>query len=129
MSKIAAHIPRVLLGLVFFVFGLMGLLHLIPAQPMEGTAGVYMAGLNGTYLITLVKATEVLVGALLLANRFVPLALVVLAPIMVNIVAFHGLYAPSGLVLPVILVAAQVFVAWQHRAVFSALLTPRPSIA
>lgn len=66
-----------------------------------------------------------IVGALLLANRFVPLALVVLAPVIVNILGFHALYAPSGLVLPAILVAAQVFVAWQHRAALSALLTPK----
>lgn len=129
MSKILVHVPRVLLGLVFFVFGMMGLLHLLPAQQLDGAAGVYMAGLSGTYLLTLVKATEVAVGLLLLSNRFVPLALVVLAPVMVNIVGFHLFYAPSGLVLPVLLVAAQAFVAWQHRAAFSALLAPKSSPA
>ena len=125
MSKYLSQIPRVFLGLIFTVFGMMGLLHMLPAQQLEGPAAVYMAGLSGTYLLTLVKATEVAVGLLLLSNRFVPLALVILAPVMVNIVGFHAFYAPSGLAMPVLLVAAGVFVAWQHRAAFSTLLTPK----
>lgn len=125
MNKILPHIPRVFLGAIFFLFGLAGLLHLIPRQEMEGAAAVYMAGLSGTYLFTLVKVTEVAVGALLLSNRFVPLALVLLAPVMVNIVGFHLFYAPSGLAMPIVLLAAQVYLAWQHRAAFSSMLTAR----
>jgi uncharacterized membrane protein YphA (DoxX/SURF4 family) len=125
MTKYLAHVPRIFLGFVFTVAGTMGLLHMLPAQQLEGPAAVYMAGMTGSYLFTLVKATEVAVGLLLLSNRFVPLALVVLAPVMVNVFAFHALYAPSGLVTPVLLVAAQIFVAWQHRAAFSPLLTAK----
>lgn len=120
MTKYLSEVPRFVLGFVLFAFGLAGLLHLLPAQPpMEGPAGVYMAGLTGSYLFTLVKATEVLAGALLLSNRFVPLALTIAAPVLVNIAAFHALYAPAGLGLPVVLVAAAAFTAWKHRAAYA----------
>lgn len=125
MSKLLAALPRVLLGLVFFVFGMAGLLQLIPHQEMEGAAAVYMAGLGGTYLITLVKLTEVVVGLLLLSNRFVPLALTLLAPVMVNIVGFHLFYAPSGLAMPVVLLALQLFLAWKYRAAFAPMLSAK----
>ena len=87
----ARHLPtiaRVLLGLMFFVFGLMGLLHREPPpkDAMPEAAMTFAAAMAQTgYLMLLVKATEALAGALLLANRFVPLALTILAPVIVNI--------------------------------------------
>lgn len=130
MSKIAAAFPRVFLGAVFFLFGLAGLFHLLPAQPpMEGAAGLYMTGMTGSYLFTLVKLTEVVAGALLLSNRFVPLALAIAAPVLINIFAFHAFYAPAGLVLPVLLLAAEVFVVWKHRAAFAPMLAARVETA
>jgi hypothetical protein len=98
------------------------LLNKIPPQTFEGPAGLYMAGLTGSYLIMFVKLTEVATGLLLLSNRFVPLALVIAAPVLLNIAAFHAFYEPSGLALPVLMIAASIFVAWKHRAVFSPLL-------
>lgn len=134
MSKFFSAVPRVVLGLVFTAFGLAGLLHLLPSQPpIPGAGGVYMAGLTGTYLFTLVKLTEVVAGLMLLSNRFVPLALTLLAPVLVNIFAFHALYAPAGLGMPVVLVAAELFLAWKYRAVFAPMLgmkvAPAPAAA
>ncbi len=127
MKKIVSALPRVLLGFILFASGLAGLLNLIPPppEPMQGAAALYMSGLGGTYLITLVKLTEVAVGALLLANRFVPLALVIIAPVVINITAFHLFYAPSGLAVPVVMIAAQLYVAWQHRAAFAPVLAAK----
>ncbi len=125
MKKILSALPRVLLGLIYFAAGLAGLLNKIPQEPMEGAAALYMSGLGGSYLITLVKLTEVTVGVLLLANRFVPLALLIIAPVVINIAAFHLFYAPSGLAVPVFMIAAQIFIAWQHRAAFATVLTAR----
>ena len=125
MKKILSALPRVLFGLVLFLSGVAGLLNKIPPQPLEGAGALYMSGLGGTYLITLVKLTEVTAGALLLANRFVPLALVIIAPVVINITAFHLFYAPSGLAVPVLMIAAQIYVAWQHRAAFAPVLTAR----
>ncbi|HMI82833.1 MAG TPA: DoxX family protein [Polyangiaceae bacterium] len=120
---------RVLLGLVFFTFGLDGFLHFVP-QPDPSTmppGSVALAGalMASGYMFPLIKGTEVLVGTLLLANRFVPLALVLLAPVIVNIVLFHAFLAPSGVGLAVVLVALQLFLAWTNRAAYRPLLAPR----
>lgn len=128
MTTLLAYVPtaaRILLGLIFFVFGLNGFLHFMPIPaPPEGAAADFMAGLAGTgYFFPLLKATEVAVGLALLTNRFVPLALVVLAPITVNITAYH-LLAPAGLPMALAIVVLQLTVAWHHRATFAPLLRP-----
>ena len=125
MNKILVALPRFLLGFILFASGLAGLLHLIPAQPMEGSGALFMTGLGGSYLITFVKLTEVATGALLLSNRFVPLALVIAAPVLLNIAAFHAFYAPSGLAVPTVMLASALFLAWKHRSAYSALLTTK----
>src|SRR6188768_3359686 len=81
---------RILLGLVFFVFGLNGFLHFLPQPPMSGPPADFIGALFVSgYMFPLIKGTEVIASILLLTNRFVPLALAVLAPVVVNIVAFH----------------------------------------
>ncbi len=126
MKTIAPHVARVLLGLVFFVFGLNGFLHFIPQPPPPESAARFFELMTGSYLFTLVKATEVTVGILLLSNRFVPLALMLLAPVTVNIVLFHATLEPaSTLAMPVVLVGLQLFLAWTHRAAYAALFQAR----
>lgn len=128
MNKLLSFAPtgaRVLLGLIFFVFGLNGFLGFIPLPPHEGAAAAFMGGLAATgYFFPMLKLTEIAVGLALLANRFVPLALVVLAPITVNIVAFHAL-APAGIPLALVILALHLALAWHHRAAFRALLTAK----
>ena len=97
LDKLPA-VARILLGLVFFVFGLNGFLHFLPQPPLSGPAGDLMGALAATgYMFPLIKGTEVVVGALLLSGRFVPLALTVLAPVLVHIAAFHLALAPTSL--------------------------------
>jgi uncharacterized membrane protein YphA (DoxX/SURF4 family) len=129
--KIARRLPgigRVVLGLAFFVFGLDGLLHFLP-QPTgpfpEGAMAFGMAMMKTGYLWQLVKATEVVAGLLLLTNRFVPLALVILAPVLVNIVAFHIFLEPEGLPLVAVMVAIEIALAWRYRDAFRPLLRAR----
>jgi hypothetical protein len=74
------------------------------------------------YFLNLVKGTEVLVGALLLLNRFVPLALTILAPVIVNIVAIHAFLAPSGLGMAVVILGLELYLAWSYRSAFRAML-------
>ncbi len=130
---IARWVPpavRVLMGLIFFVFGLNGFLNFIPppSGPMpEGAMAFGFALMKTGYLFQLLKGTEVLVGALLLANRFVPLALALIAPVVVNIFAFHAFLEPSGLVLAAIVVAAEVYLAWTYRAAYRPMLRARPA--
>lgn len=117
---------RLALGAIFTVFGLNGFLHFIPAPAPSGLAAVFVGGLGATgYFFPLLKGTEVIAGLLLLSNRFVPLALTVLAPIVVNIVAFHAFLAPSGMALPVVITALGVYLAYTERAVFAPILKAR----
>jgi hypothetical protein len=90
-----------------------------------GSVALAGAFLASGYMFPLIKGTEVVVGALLLANRFVPLALVLLAPVMVNIVLFHAFLAPSGIGMAIVLVALQLFLAWTNRRAYRPLLTAR----
>jgi uncharacterized membrane protein YphA (DoxX/SURF4 family) len=131
MKSKATTAARVLLGLVFFVFGLNFFLHFIPATPMSGKAAEFMAGAMASgYLLQLVHATEAVAGAALLARRYVPLALTVLAPIVVNIVAFHAfLMPPVTMGVPLVILALEVFLAWSYRSAFRAVLRAREEIA
>jgi uncharacterized membrane protein YphA (DoxX/SURF4 family) len=129
IARYAATGARVLLGLVFFTFGLDGFLHFVP-QPDPSTmppSAIALAGafVASGYMFPLIKGTEVVVGALLLANRFVPLALVLLAPVMVNIFLFSAFLAPSGIAMPIVLVALQLVLAWTHRRVYGPILRAR----
>ena len=132
VRRIVRHLPtvgRIVLGLVFFVFGLDGLLHFMP-QPTgpfpEGAMAFGMALMKTGYLFQLLKATEILGGALLLSNRFVPLALTILAPVIVNIVAFHAFLEPEGLPLALAVLAIEIGLAWRYRAAFRPMLIGRP---
>src|SRR4051812_5681035 len=140
MTAIARKLPvvlpvlaRVFLGLVFTVFGLNFFLHFLPVPPPAPQAAAFAGALFGSgYLFPLLKTIEVVAGVLLLTGRFVPLTLAVLAPIVVNIVGFHLFLAPSGLPLALALLAAEVFLAWSHRAAFAPMLRarqPRPEAA
>jgi hypothetical protein len=106
--KIASTIARILLGLLFTVFGLNGFLHFIPMQPPAGLAGQYLGALFVSHYLVIVFLVQLAGGLLLLANRYVPLALILLGPVIVNIVCFHAFLAPEGL--PMALVATVLWV-------------------
>jgi putative oxidoreductase len=117
---------RVLMGVGFLVPGLNGFLHFMTLPPMPAAAADFMGALAATgYLLPLIKGVEVAGGALLLSGRFVPLALTVLAPILVNIVAFHLALAPEGLGMPLVLFALELYLAWSYRAAFRPMLRAR----
>jgi hypothetical protein len=121
-------IARVLLGLGFLIFGLNGFFHFIP-QPkdaMSQGAMDFFGALNNTkYMIPLIFATQTLGGALLLVNRFVPLALALLAPVVVNIILFHLFLAPSGLPVATVVLVLELFLAWVYRGAFRSMLAFR----
>ena len=125
--RVAAHMARVLLGAVFFVFGIDGFLGLIPLPPLPAPAMDFMGAMIKTgYLFYVVKGTEVAAGALLLSGRFVPLALVLYSPVLVNIALFHAfLNAPQELIMPIVLLALHLFLVWQYRAYYKGLFTVR----
>lgn len=137
LHKLVPTAARLFLGLVFTVFGLNFFLHFLPTPPLTPRAGAFAGALFASgYLFPLLKTMEVLAGLLLLSNRFVPLALAVLAPIVINIVGFHLFLAPSGLPLPLAALAAELVAAWSWRAAFAPMLqartplpTARPQVA
>jgi uncharacterized membrane protein YphA (DoxX/SURF4 family) len=117
---------RVILGLVFFVFGLNGFFHFIPQPPAPPAAAAFAGALFASgYFFPLLKSVEVIAGALLLAGVFVPLALTALAPIIVNIVAFHLFLAPGNYVVLALILATEIYLAWAHRAAFAPMLAMR----
>jgi hypothetical protein len=95
--KIAVTIARVLLGLLFTVFGANGFLHFLPMQPMPGLAGQFTGALFVSHYLVVVFLVQLVGGLLLLSNRFVPLALILLGPVIVNILCFHAFMAPQGI--------------------------------
>ena len=126
MKTKVTHAARILLGLIFVVFGANGFFHFLPQPPMSGPPAEFAGALVATgYMFPLIKGTEVITGALLLSGRLVPLALTVLAPVVVNIFAFHLFLAPSGLALPIVVVALGAFLAWSYRSAFSGILRVR----
>jgi putative oxidoreductase len=97
--KIVTLIARLLLGLVFVVFGLNGLHSFIPQPPMpQGPALQFILALSATHYVHVIFVIQLVAGILFLINRYVPLALTIIAPVIVNILLFHGFMAPSGIV-------------------------------
>ncbi len=107
-------IARLLLGLIFFVFGLNGFLNFIPVpENLPEKLTLFMNALNASgYFFPLLKITETTCGALLLAGVFVPLALIVLAPIILNIFLTHAFLAPDGLVLASVIGLLEIYLAF-----------------
>ena len=127
IEKGVPHVVRIALGLVFVVFGLNWFLHFLPEPKMtlSPQALGLLGGLEGTgYMWPLIKSIEVAAGALLLANLAVPFALVLLAPLVVNIALFHfALMTPNAITFTVL--AAEIYLAWVYRDAFRGLFARR----
>jgi uncharacterized membrane protein YphA (DoxX/SURF4 family) len=125
--KILAIIARILLGLVFVIFGanaFLGFLKMPPPPP--GLAGDYLKVFLASGYVHVIGGFQLLAGLLLLIGRFVPFALTILAGVIVNIWSFHILMAPepAGLIPAMIVTVLELFLLRQHRAAFAPLLRP-----
>ena len=128
--KIAFLIARNLLGLMFLIFGLNGFLHFIPAPPPPaGTATQFLSALGASGYMTPVFALQLVSAVLLLANRFVPLALVLLGPVIVNILLYHALMAPAGLAPGIVALALWSVVFYSVRSAFAGVLAMKADSA
>ncbi len=124
--KIAATVVRYLLGLIFVVFGLNGFLNFIPTPPPEGALATFMGGLVASgYLFPLVKALEVVAGALLLSGFYVPLAIAILGPITLNIFMIHASMDPSGIGIAIVVFFGNIFLAWVHKENFKGIFAKK----
>jgi len=127
-ARLLPAIARILMGLGFTVFGLNGFLHFIPQpkQPMPEEAVAFAGAMMKTgYLFHMVMGTQLLVGVLLLLNLFVPLALVLIMPILVNIIAFHLFLQPAGIAPGAVLMALELYLAWAYRKAYCPMLAMR----
>lgn len=131
MASISRFFPtaaRVLLGLVFTVFGLNFFLQFLPQPPMAAEAGAFAGALVAGKYLLVVKIVEVAAGVALLANVFVPLALALLAPPIIGILLFHGVYAPDGMILPIVILLLEGYLVWAYRSAFAPMLQARTSV-
>ena len=125
--KTATLIARIVLGLIFVVFGLNGFLHFITQPEMPQAAITFFGGLAAAgYMLPLLFGTQIVGGVLLLIGM-VPLALLILAPVIVNILGFHLFVSPNGLGFALVVAALELFLAWTHRDAFRPLVASSAS--
>ncbi len=130
-TSLTRHLPavgRILLGLPMVVFGLNGFLNFIPppSTPLAAGAAAFSTALFNTgYMLPLIGATQLLAGVLLVLNRFVPLALVLLAPFFVNSILFHLCLEHTGLPMAIVFCALELSLAWVYRRAYAPLFKAR----
>ena len=119
---------QALLGLVFFVFGLNGFIEFLPMPELEGGAAAYMGGLAAAgFFFPVLKIVELVGGLLLLLRLFSPLALVLLAPVVVQILLFHLFLDAAGLPMALVLTALAAYLGFGvYRDAFAKVLQPKP---
>ena len=124
--KIVVLIARLLLGLIFVVFGLNGFLNFLSMGPMpSGLAGQFVAALALSHYFWVVAALQIAGGALLLVNRFLPLGLVFLGPVIVNIILYHVFLNHAGMLMAVVVTILWLIVFYGHRQYFSKIFVQR----
>ena len=125
--KVATIIARVLLGLIFVVFGSNAFLHFLPMPPLpRGITGEYLHAFFASGYVYVIGAFQVIGGLLVLIGRFVPLGLTILGAIIVNIWAFHILMAPElgGMIPAVVVLILELFLVLRYREAFRGFVTP-----
>ena len=125
--KILTIIARILLGLVFVLFGSNAFLHFLPMPPLpQGVTGEYLHAFFASGYVYVISGFQVIGGLLLLIGRFVPLGLIILAAIIVNIWTFHLLMAPdpAAMVPAVVVSILELFLVWSYRDRFAGILRP-----
>jgi hypothetical protein len=125
------HLPtvaRLLLGLPLLGFGFNGFLNFIPPPPTplpEGAAAFAGALVQTGYMMPLIATTHLIVGAMLVSNRYVPLALALFAPFIVNSLAFHLFLERPGLPMAGVFLALELYLVWEYRHAFRPILAAR----
>ena len=128
--KIPILVCRLLLGFIFFVFGLNGILHFLPQPPIPGDAGIFATILMTHKYMTFVALLQIVGGLLLLVGRYIPLGLTILAPILVNILLFHiTLMGGSGIAPGLVCTLLELFLVFAYRLSFRGLLDAAPEVS
>jgi putative oxidoreductase len=117
---------RIVLGLIFLVFGLNGILHLISTPTPTGDAAAWYSQGATHQWMNFVSLVELICGVLLLVNRFVPLALILLTPTIVNMLVFRAVLWPQGAWLIILALILEIFLIAVYWRTFLPLLNPNP---
>jgi len=126
--KVAMLIFRTLMGLLFLFASIVVLLNLIPKPEMTGTVKTFNDGIDSVgYFVPMLKITELLCGLAFVTGFYVPLATVVIAPIIINIFMFHAFIDRTGLPVAIFLVLANIFIAYYYRDSYKGLLRAHPT--
>ena len=120
--KVATIIVRVLLGLMFTVFGSNAFLQFMPMPELTGLPAQFIGSMAASGYLYVIGALEVLGGLLLLIGRYVPLGLTLLGPIVVNIVLYHVFMDMSGMPMAIVVAALTLFLVWRNSDAFAGLL-------
>lgn len=127
MNNLVIIGARSVLGLIFLVFGLNGFLQFMEMPPLQGAAAAFMGGLAQTgYFFPFLKGAEVICGALLLANLYAPLSVVILAPIVLNILLFHLYLVPDGMPMTILIVLLQLVLIVAYKDSYRGLFQSKP---
>ena len=114
---------RIILGLILLIFGASKFINFMPTPELPEAAADFMGAMGKTgYMIPLIGAVEVIVGLLLILNKWTGLALIILAPVALNMVLFHVKLAPGGMglaALVTILNAVLIYANWdKFKSIF-----------
>ena len=121
--KTTTLIVRVATGLMFVVSSVMYFLNMMPEAELSGPTLQFVAGLDAAgYFMPFLKVVELIAGIALIAGRCIPLAAVVLFPVTINIFLFHAFLAPDGMIIPILLLAANLYLAFVYRDHYRPLL-------
>ena len=131
IKSISVIATRIVLGLIYFVFGLNFFFQFLPTPPSPGgIADAFVGGLfQSGYFFPMLKGIEVVLGAFLLIRLFVPLALVILMPISLNILLFHAFLTPGNATMGIVIVLIHVYLAWAYREYYKPLFNPKASVS
>jgi putative oxidoreductase len=127
MNKVIV-LARILLGAVFVFFGANFFLHFLKTPMPTGDAGTYVGVLFTHHFLYVVGALQLVGGLLLLVGRFVPLALVLLGPVIVNIILYHALLEPVGYAPAVVVTVLELLLLFVYRKSFRGLFDAAPEI-
>ncbi len=127
-ARYAIATVRILLGLMFLIFGLNGFLNFMPApKDMPPDMMTVLGALMKAGYMSVVSGVEIIVAVMFLTNRFVPLALTLLAPIIVGILTFHVAMAPATIGPGIVVLLMELFLAWAYRGAFKPMLAANAS--
>jgi len=120
-------VSRLLLGLITLVFGLNSILHFLPMPYPTGDALTWYGIMAAHGWMNFVGIILIIAGLLLLVGRFVPLALLLLAPVITNILLYHALLWPHDYIPAILVAVLEVILLIAYHRSFAALFIPDPA--